>query len=223
VVSNDTLRSYMANRYAISLDMLPYGLLSTSAKDLVSGPTPINRLDHPVLEHHMASIDGNTRLYRFSDTLVEKVKGNEIALALRPWFEWDPGGFAYWAETRLLEGSLLDETIEQIMKRQYGDLVLSFSKAALQNAESVGTAEAYEVAGKRLYERDDYLSAETALNKALAMDPQFDSAHYYLGRCLERRGADEDALVSFRRVLQLDPEHSRARQAIERISSGAAD
>lgn len=222
VLANETLQHYMANHYAISLDSMPYGVLSTSARNLVSGPTPINRLDHPVLEHHMASIDGNTRLYRFSDTLREKVNGAELDRALRPWFDWKPGGFAYWVETRLERGSLLDQTMRQVIERQYGDLREAFASAALENAERVGTAEAFEVAGKRLYERDDYDSAERALSRSIALNSELDDAQYYLGRCLERRGETEGARVRFRRVLELDPEHTKAQQALARITSGAA-
>jgi tetratricopeptide (TPR) repeat protein len=58
--------------------------------------------------------------------------------------------------------------------------------------------------------------AEPFCNRALAVDPEATSAHYWLGVIAWRRGDKSAAATSFSRALELDPEAAHAQEMLKR-------
>jgi tetratricopeptide (TPR) repeat protein len=217
VRENEVLRDHLAVRHALPLDLVPYSILSVDAFRFAGQRTSVNRLDRPVLEHHMARLDSETRLFRFTDRLIDRVNMPQVGRALAPWFEWQAGEFAVWADARLERGSLLNGAVDRIVEHQFGDISLAYGDAALEAARRVGTAKAYEAYGRRLYRRGLCLPAMDALGRALVIDATLHEAHYYLGRCHERRGERAHAAAEFERALRLRADYRKAEEALERV------
>ena len=51
------------------------------------------------------------------------------------------------------------------------------------------------------------------------MQPSMASAHYHVARCREIAGDDARAVEHYRRVLDLDPDHDDAREALDRLTA----
>lgn len=217
VRANEVLRDYLAIHHALPVDLVPYSILSVDAFRFAGQRTPVNRLDRPVLEHHMARLDSETRLFGFTDRLIDRANLPRVGRALAPWLEWDPGEFAIWGDARLERGSLLRGAVERIVERQFGDISTPYADAALAAAREVGTARAFEVYGRRLYRRELYVPAMEALGQALAIDASLHEAHYYLGRCHEEQGQDTVAADEFEQALRLRPDYSKAEKALGRV------
>jgi predicted membrane-bound spermidine synthase len=217
VRGNETLREYLATRHRLPVDLVPYGILTTDAFRMKGQVTPINRLDRPVLEHHMARIEGSTRLFRLTDRLIERTRLAEVEEAIAPWFAWEPGGFALWADMCLAGTSLLDGAIRRILETRYGDLGAAYEHAALNMARRAGTAGAHEESGYRLYKRERYRAAIDALGQALTLDPGSYRAHYYRGRCREELGEPALAALEFEEALRIHPAYEKAEKALDRV------
>jgi hypothetical protein len=170
VLDNEILRGYLANRHALTVEPIPYSVLSTDAFRFIGETTPINRLDRPVLEHHMARLDSKTRLFGFTERLLDRSNLPELQRRLAPGFDWRPGEFALWAERRLDRGSLLRGALDRIVRTQFGHVSEGYATAALETAERVGTAVGYEEIGRLLYKRDLFDSAVVAFRRALELD-----------------------------------------------------
>jgi predicted membrane-bound spermidine synthase len=216
VRENEILRDHLAGRHALPVDLVPYSILSVDAFRFAGQRTPVNRLDRPVLEHHMARLDSEARLFRFTDRLIDRASMPRVRRAVAPHFAWEAGEFAIWADARLERGSLLRGAVDRIVERQFGDISTAYADAALEAAEQVGTAKAYEVYGRRLYRRGLYLPAMDALRQALAIDATLHEAHYYLGRCHEERGERALAATRFELALRQRPGYAKAAEALER-------
>src|SRR5688572_10530776 len=59
------------------------------------------------------------------------------------------------------------------------------------------------------------------LRQAVRLAPESAMLHYNLGLALEDAEARTEAAASFRRALQLDPNHERARRALARLERNA--
>jgi tetratricopeptide (TPR) repeat protein len=71
------------------------------------------------------------------------------------------------------------------------------------------------------YDANDMESAKERFGKALAVDPDYPQAHYYLGVIFGSQGATEEARNHLQRFLQLapnDPEASDAREMLKYLS-----
>lgn len=217
VRENEILRDHLARHHALPIDLVPYSVLSVDAFRFTGQRTPVNRLDRPVLEHHMARLDNETRLFRFTDRLIDRANMPRVRREVAPGFDWEAGEFATWSDARLRRGSLLRGAVDRIVERQFGDISAAYAEAALEAARQVGTAKGYEAYGRRLYRRELYLSAMDALGRALAIDATLHEAHYYLGRCHERRGERALAAAEFAQALRLRSGYKKAEQALDRV------
>jgi curved DNA-binding protein CbpA len=55
---------------------------------------------------------------------------------------------------------------------------------------------------------------QVAVNRALAIEPKHDRAHYYKGMILQRQGKDADALASFRKAMELNKKNADAAREV---------
>jgi predicted membrane-bound spermidine synthase len=217
VRNNEVLQDYLTVRHALPVDFVPYSILSVDAFRFASQRTPSNTLDRPVLEHHMARLDGGTRLFRLTERLVDRSNVPEVRRELAPWFAWEPGGFLLWSDARLSPTSLLRGAIDRISEKHFGDVSSSYRSAALDAARQTATAEAYESFGRQLYRRELLGPAMETLGQALSLDATLHRAHYYLGRCHEKRGELALAAREFEEALRLRPGYDRAAEALDRV------
>lgn len=58
--------------------------------------------------------------------------------------------------------------------------------------------------GCLLFRMQKFSQAEKSLREALAYDPRFAQAHYYLGRVLEKLSREEEAIAQFKTAAELD-------------------
>jgi tetratricopeptide (TPR) repeat protein len=65
--------------------------------------------------------------------------------------------------------------------------------------------------------RKRYVEARASFERALALDPDHQKAHWFLGQTLKATGALVDALAAFERALALDPDSPAGRSAEEEI------
>jgi len=79
--------------------------------------------------------------------------------------------------------------------------------------------EATHVAEKarRAYNKKDYVRAEKGFRKAIAADPGYALAHTYLGHCLYQLGRLDDAVGSWRRAIEAEPNSDAAQSARKKI------
>jgi sigma-B regulation protein RsbU (phosphoserine phosphatase) len=69
---------------------------------------------------------------------------------------------------------------------------------------------AFYVGGAAYYQMMDYRNSIELLEEALRIDQNFVNAHFALGMALKKTGAGADAMRSFERVVNLDPDNKMA-------------
>lgn len=78
------------------------------------------------------------------------------------------------------------------------------AKASYQ--DDLAEAAEYLEAGKRTYERKDYLTASTLFREAIDLNPDLWEAYYFRGMCHYIRGETDDAIFLFEQAKELHPE-----------------
>jgi len=218
VVDNVRLRSYLAEKHSLPIDLIGYSVLSTDVYALRSREgAPANTLDFPVLEHEMARGGGENRLIGFKQLLIDRLDLSNVRDALVPNVRWEPAEFVFWSDIRLSSGSTLGKALMEAVPRQFGDITEDYGRVVLDYATKLGTAQAYEQFGYELYKRRICSAAVEALEAALEVDPLLHEAQYYLGRCYERQGNDQLAAERFQAALIAKPNYTRARTALKRV------
>ncbi len=101
-----------------------------------------------------------------------------------------------------------DATIQMLRVRFHGGRGYHVLEAGIPAAEAViagdeGNAEAHDWLGWMYFTTGQTDKAEEQLRKAIELDPERASAHYRLGRLLEKK-APEEAAEHFRRAVDLD-------------------
>ncbi|MEZ4871747.1 MAG: tetratricopeptide repeat protein [Bdellovibrionales bacterium] len=79
------------------------------------------------------------------------------------------------------------------------------------------------VMGRILMERDDHSQAIEELRKATELDPENILAHLLLAENFIAEKRSKDALRAFKMVLFLNPQHKKARTAVQKLESLTAD
>jgi len=72
-------------------------------------------------------------------------------------------------------------------------------------------------AGKDAYNTRDYCKAEVLFRRALAEDPGYGRAHYYLGNTLYKLNRQGEALECWQKTVLLDPKSESAEKARKKI------
>lgn len=72
-------------------------------------------------------------------------------------------------------------------------------------------------AGRRAYNAKEYAKAEVYFRKALAEDPAYGWAHYYLGNTLYKLKRQGEALESWQKTVLLDPKSDSAEKARQKL------
>jgi Tfp pilus assembly protein PilF len=69
--------------------------------------------------------------------------------------------------------------------------------------------------GSSIGNQGDFDGAIVAYRESIRLWPEYDHGHYWLGFVLQRLGKSQEAIQHFRRTLQINPQHVRARQALD--------
>lgn len=119
---------------------------------------------------------------------------------------------AYLAKENYARAKLL------IDKRRFADAV-TFLENAIRLAEAEPTYHLVlgQVLARNPRRRDD---AETHLARAAELDPTSVEARFSLGEFYRKAGRDDEAATAFREVLQWDPGHAGAQQALAEMGGG---
>ncbi len=70
-----------------------------------------------------------------------------------------------------------------------------------------------------LYDLEKYKESLTVLNKAIALQNNFDAAYYYKGRTLEKLNINLEAIEAYRLALMYDPQYTEAQEALARLTA----
>jgi len=84
------------------------------------------------------------------------------------------------------------------------------AEALWKRGESGATARDYFVRGTILAKRGNLRGAEADFRKAIALDPDYDSAHSELGLALEDQGRRDEAIAEYKKAIELDPQRAEA-------------
>lgn len=76
-------------------------------------------------------------------------------------------------------------------------------------------ARAFVNYGSAIGNRGDIAGATAAYRRAIRLWPEYDNGHYWLGVVLQRQGEMREAIDHFRKTLEINPKHSRARSALD--------
>lgn len=76
---------------------------------------------------------------------------------------------------------------------------------------------AYREKGIALYDMGKYEDAGAVLNKAVALQNNFDEGHYWLGRCLEKLNKHNEAIEAYKMALLYAPDYVEAEEALIRL------
>ena len=156
VVDNVRLKSYLADKHTLPIDLIRYSVLSTDAYSLRSREgAPVNTLDFPVLEHEMARLGGENRLIRFKQLLIDRLDLGGVRDALAGSVRWEPAEFVFWRDIRLRSSSTLGEALSEVVPRQFGDVTEDYGRVVLDYAAKLGTAHAYEQFGYETLQTPD--------------------------------------------------------------------
>lgn len=120
-----------------------------------------------------------------------------------------------------------DIQFQLLLVRFYANHGYRLAEAGIPAAEAIiekdGTnAEAYDLLGWMQFQTGAAESGETALRRALELDPDLISARYHLARQLEAQGQDGLALAEYQRVIDRDTSgifRERALKAVQRINT----
>ena len=102
---------------------------------------------------------------------------------------------------------------ESEIKQQYA---LNILKSMRSEIYPLASKKVYD-AGKNIYEQGLYEEALSWLSAASAMDENFDSPFYYLGKSYQALGNYEEAIASYRKVTEAVPNSTLKELVAERI------
>lgn len=88
----------------------------------------------------------------------------------------------------------------------------------LLNAIGPELAQTYYAEASERYTQEDFAAAIEGFSKAVYYDATFEDALYYLGQAYRRSGDNENALATYKKLIELFPEGKRVRSAQEYVN-----
>ena len=76
---------------------------------------------------------------------------------------------------------------------------------------------AYREKAIALYQMNKYQAALDVLKRAVTIQNNFDEGYYWMGKCYEKLGKNDEAVESYQRALLYDKNYVEAREALERL------
>ena len=70
-----------------------------------------------------------------------------------------------------------------------------------------------------LYDLGKYAEALEVLKKAVTIQNNFDEGYYWMGKCYEKLGREDDAIQSYQTALLYDKNFTEAREALDKIKA----
>ena len=212
VARNAELQETFTEQYKMPLGMLPYSLVSTDVLALRSaGSFPVNTLDFPALEFEMASLP-EEGFEVFGERILAGFDIGALREAISPAMGWNPGACAFHAVLRLPEDSILRNAFVDRLLPPDADWEV-VDRAALTSAEELGSATVFYKYGKVLFDLKRFDAAITAFSRTLELQPDWENAHYHLGKSYYEHGDFDSALLHF----QVEWERDRDRNVPLRL------
>jgi len=211
ITSNAVVAGYFRSN-GVPPELLPYSLLTTRTDELIGDRgAPLNTMDYPALEFEMARLD-ERHDESFSARLRETMDLSDVARALEPKLRFKVVDLA------LLSLCFYDDTAIflrhcALAGEQMEDFPEKFRLAKLnyytELAPLANTAKAYHDLGSELLAQGRFQDTIQAEQKALALDPEIDYAHFNLGVCYEKARKYDLALANYLEESRLDPDDVR--------------
>lgn len=89
--------------------------------------------------------------------------------------------------------------------------------AAIAAPQDVGVA---FFLGFLLYQKELLVDAEEQFSRAVALNPNYSNARYFLGLIYDRTGREGEALKQFRKIEELNPDNAEVKQIVENLEAG---
>ena len=70
-----------------------------------------------------------------------------------------------------------------------------------------------------LYDLGKYAEALEVLKKAVTIQNNFDEGYYWMGKCYEKLGREDDAIQSYQTALLYDKNFTEAREALNKLKA----
>jgi spermidine synthase len=201
-------------------EWIPYGLLTTKALELIINTNvPVNTLDYPALEFQMARMD-DRYTEKWATNLRQKMTLHDVTNALAPAMTVNLVDLALYTERLYKESSLTRRRLG-LIEEQMEDFYDTFQPAKLNYyravADLAGTASAHHDYAWQLMKQGKYADAIAEEQRVLAIDGEFDNAHYTIAACQEELGQFDAALISYKKELEVDPYDSRILRSLGRV------
>lgn len=96
---------------------------------------------------------------------------------------------------------------------------------AVQSAENAKISAPFDIGiafqlGLLYYQQNDLLRAEAEFLRAVAINPNYSNARYFLGLIYDRRGREDDAIDEFEKVLALNPGNEEVEKILANLRRG---
>jgi tetratricopeptide (TPR) repeat protein len=143
--------------------------------------------------------------------------------------------YVEWAkllrENRQIDGAvtIYDRGVRNLprdanLRRSYGNFLLETGRLDGARTQLTAALE-LEPGDVRILTALGYIELESGnvdqaiahLETSLRLNESFPATHYYLGNALARKGRVGEAIRRFEALLRIDPQHDRARRALERL------
>lgn len=221
VTANPLVANYFRNN-GVFPGFLPYGLLRSEALDLISNPAvPVNTLDYPALEFHMARLD-DRYVGQWGTALYQKMGLSDVKTALEPAMKVDLFDLAWHTESLYEESSNLTARRLEVVEAEMEDFREKYLPKKVQYskelAETAQTAQAHHDYGYQLMMQRRFAEAVEQEQKAVAIDPHFKNAYFNIALYYEGLERFDLAVQNYLRHRQTRPFDNRISLALGRVN-----
>jgi spermidine synthase len=203
VSSNPVLGSYFMSEHGILPELLPYGLLTDNAMELVGDTrAPINSLNFPSLEFHMSRLT-ERGVHKFKNRLRQRMSLEAQRDALSGQIPWNR--FDLLAHVGVLLGgtTVISATWTQLVKEACSpeEFRLGFAhveeRVLRELAERTEVGDNHHAYGTLLLKKGEYTAAAKELRRAIELEPRLIGTHFNLAACYENLGQLDAAMREY--------------------------